>query len=78
MREDREDFDFNNFESFERSQVEKKFRCPYCHEKISMVMDVSEIGRHLYVEDCEVCCRPIEISYAADRGRLFDFTARSI
>ncbi len=62
------------FENFE-GEVEKKFRCPYCHERISMLLDISESGRQLYVEDCEVCCRPIQVDYTAQAGRLVDFVA---
>jgi hypothetical protein len=29
-----------------------------------------------YMEDCEVCCNPIEISYRAEEGRLIAFEAR--
>ena len=69
---------FDEFESFENEQIEKKFRCPYCHEKISMVLDLSESGHQTYVEDCEVCCRPIQLSYVAARGKVTDFTAQGI
>ncbi len=34
--------------------------CPYCGEPISLLIDCSETEQS-YVEDCEVCCRPIEI-----------------
>jgi hypothetical protein len=42
--------------------MEYSFTCPYCGEEISMVLDVS-VGRQTYIEDCEVCCKPIEISF---------------
>ena len=35
--------------------------CPYCGEPIELLLDVSE-GDQSYVEDCSVCCRPIEVS----------------
>ena len=35
--------------------------CPYCGEPISVWIDDGG-GRHQrYVEDCAVCCRPIDI-----------------
>jgi hypothetical protein len=37
--------------------------CPYCGEPISLVLDLSG-GDQTYVEDCEVCCRPIAVSVA--------------
>ncbi|MEN8788164.1 MAG: CPXCG motif-containing cysteine-rich protein [Flavobacteriaceae bacterium] len=36
------------------------FQCPYCWEEISMLLDPS-LAKQSYVEDCEVCCNPIEI-----------------
>ncbi len=36
------------------------FQCPYCWEQISMLFD-SSVSHQNYIEDCEVCCNPIEI-----------------
>lgn len=41
--------------------------CPYCGEPIELVVDCS-ISRQQYIEDCEVCCRPIEINVEVDEG----------
>lgn len=56
-------------------EVEKKFKCPYCREKISMLLDVSVEGTQTYVEDCEVCCRPIQVVFTAEDGKLTTFQA---
>jgi transcription elongation factor Elf1 len=55
--------------------VEHYFTCPYCGEEISMVLDLS-VRRQSYVEDCEVCCQPIEISYAVQDGAVAQFSAK--
>ncbi|WHZ19558.1 MAG: uncharacterized protein OJF55_001707 [Rhodanobacteraceae bacterium] len=34
--------------------------CPYCGEAIELVVDASA-GSAAYVEDCPVCCRPIQV-----------------
>jgi hypothetical protein len=34
--------------------------CPYCAEAISLLIDPS-VQQQDYIEDCEVCCRPIHI-----------------
>ena len=39
--------------------LEYFFQCPYCWESISILIDTS-IAEQDYVEDCEVCCNPIE------------------
>ena len=41
------------------------FQCPYCWETISMLFD-SSLNQSQYVEDCEVCCHPIEVHYQKD------------
>jgi hypothetical protein len=40
-------------------------RCPYCGETIVLAIDDSA-GPQRYIEDCQVCCRPIEVSVAFD------------
>ena len=34
--------------------------CPYCGEAITILVDDS-IEEQQYIEDCQVCCRPIDI-----------------
>lgn len=34
--------------------------CPYCGEQIELQIDGSG-GDQTYIEDCRVCCRPIEV-----------------
>jgi Cysteine-rich CPXCG len=34
--------------------------CPYCGESFETAVDLSA-GSQRYVEDCAICCRPIEI-----------------
>ncbi|MGI8495008.1 MAG: CPXCG motif-containing cysteine-rich protein [Pyrinomonadaceae bacterium] len=55
-------------------EIEHFFTCPYCWQQISMVLDLS-ISEQSYVEDCEVCCRPIKIDYAAGDSELINFEA---
>jgi transcription elongation factor Elf1 len=57
--------------------VEHSFECPYCGEEISMVLDTS-VARQTYIEDCEVCCRSIEVTYAVEDGELVEFGARGV
>jgi len=35
--------------------------CPYCAETILVRVDLSA-GSQSYVEDCQVCCQPIQLS----------------
>ena len=42
-----------------------------------MVLDLS-VPKQTYVEDCEVCCNSIEISYTVTDEELGDFSARTL
>ncbi len=56
-------------------EIEQSFQCPYCFETISMLLDMSLDGVQSYIEDCEVCCRPIHLSYEAQESEIVDFSA---
>lgn len=56
-------------------EIEKFFKCPYCLEKISMILDISVNDFQSYIEDCEVCCNPIQISYNCENSKVLNFTA---
>jgi transcription elongation factor Elf1 len=57
--------------------VEYQFTCPYCGEEISMTLDLS-VARQTYIEDCEVCCKPIEISFSVEDDEIADFNTRTL
>jgi hypothetical protein len=38
-----------------------RIQCPYCGESVEITVDGS-LEQQSYVEDCSVCCRPIELS----------------
>ena len=40
--------------------------CPYCGEENTILVDESAGGAQQYVEDCQVCCRPWQVTIAAD------------
>jgi len=48
---------------------ERTVQCPYCGESISILIDDS-VPQQNYIEDCEVCCRPInfDVSIGLDGG----------
>ncbi len=51
--------------------------CPYCWKEISFILDTS-VTVQTYVEDCEVCCNPIEIKYEIINGEVAVFEAIKI
>ncbi|WP_179374419.1 CPXCG motif-containing cysteine-rich protein [Winogradskyella wichelsiae] len=53
------------------------FQCPYCWEEISMLIDVSQ-SLQSYIEDCETCCNPIQITVQAENREILSFKAENI
>ena len=44
--------------------------CPYCGEPIHILLDPSDVGDE-YIEDCQVCCRPIVMNVTEDVEGLY-------
>jgi transcription elongation factor Elf1 len=38
--------------------IEKAIGCPYCGETINVLIDSADVNQQ-YIEDCQVCCKPI-------------------
>jgi hypothetical protein len=45
--------------------IETRVQCPYCWERFILLVDGS-VESQEYVEDCEVCCRPIDFVVEVD------------
>lgn len=69
--------------------LEHAFTCPHCWEHITMLLEPGpgdspggqgdgRPGEQSYVEDCEVCCNPIRITYTLRGGHVESFDARPI
>lgn len=52
----------------------KCIQCPYCGESIDIVLDTS-VPHQEYIEDCSVCCRPIEMDVLVE-GDVIAVTGR--
>ena len=39
----------------------RSIRCPYCGETLEVLVDCS-VETQDYIEDCQVCCQPINFS----------------
>ncbi len=49
---------------------EQNVSCPYCGEVLSILVDPEEVG-DAYIEDCQVCCRPMTVVVEALSGGNF-------
>ena len=50
--------------------------CPYCFEYQDKLVDFS-IENQTFIEDCEVCCNPIEFYISLSNGMVTQFDAIS-
>ena len=57
-------------------QEEVEIGCPYCGERITLLVDGSA-GAQEYIEDCQVCCRPINLSVTVDEEGVLQVEASS-
>ena len=56
---------------------EQFFQCPYCWQNISVLLDPS-VAEQTFIEDCEVCCNPIEFFIQVSETEVMDFQAMPI
>jgi hypothetical protein len=55
--------------------IETSVQCPYCWERFTLLVDGS-VEDQEYVEDCEVCCRPIDFIVLVDEDGEVKVEAR--
>lgn len=56
--------------------IEHFFQCPHCWETISFLIDKS-LEKEDIIEDCEVCCNPIEVCVVLHYGELQSFNLKN-
>ena len=57
-------------------QQEQMISCPFCGEQISVLIDTSA-GTQQYIEDCQVCCQPIEFSVLVEMDEIVSVVVKS-
>ena len=58
-----------------RGCMDIEIDCPHCGEPVSLQIDETGGREQEYIEDCAVCCRPLEVS-ARFNGEEFDVRVR--
>ena len=56
-------------------QEEAQITCPFCWETLTIFLDFS-LPEQDYIEDCQVCCRPMRITYSNLDGELTSLEAQ--
>ena len=54
--------------------IEHYFSCPYCFELELKLIDFT-IKSQNFIEDCEVCCNPIDFYIELENGIITSFEA---
>jgi hypothetical protein len=47
-------------------EIEGTFPCPYCLQINTILVDVSAGEHQDLIEDCQVCCRPVNLKIDVD------------
>jgi hypothetical protein len=58
--------------------VEVEVFCPSCGEPLAVWIDVAGGTAQHYVEDCQVCCRPMEVIARLDAEGDPDVSVRTL
>ncbi len=53
-----------------------RINCPYCGESLEITVDAS-VGQQEYIEDCQVCCKPIQFRIRVGADGKASLDARS-
>ena len=53
------------------------FACPHCGVDLNARLDPSGGRKQRFIQDCEVCCRPIQIVVEFKGGEVVDFSAEA-
>ncbi len=57
--------------------IEYYFDCPHCWENQLKMID-STLEKQIFIEDCEVCCNPIEFNVSIINNHIVSFSALPI
>ena len=57
--------------------LEEYFDCPYCWQNQLKLIDPS-IEKQNFIEDCEVCCNPIDFHITVENNEVVLFNSEKI
>jgi len=57
--------------------IEHYFDCPHCWETQLKMIDPS-VDEQNFIEDCDVCCNPLEFNLSVMNNNLESFSVNSI
>lgn len=60
-----------------RAETDGRYVCPSCGEEIVVPVDASAGEEQEYVEDCPVCCAPVQLTVRVEPDGEVTVVARS-
>jgi transposase-like protein len=57
-------------------EVSGTITCPFCGQSFELVVDTSA-GSQRFTTDCEVCCRPFEVTAECEPGEILSLDAQA-
>jgi len=55
-------------------EVTERITCPFCGQSFEIVVDTSTASQR-FTTDCEICCRPFEVSVECEPGEIISIQA---
>ena len=59
------------------SNSSENFLCPYCGGENMLIMDSPMGSSQSFVQDCEICCKPILIHAVCRGGEVLEISVRA-
>lgn len=56
---------------FSFMEIAETIQCPFCGQAFEILVDV-DLPRQKFITDCEICCRPMEISVGCENGEILN------
>lgn len=53
-----------------------KVQCPFCGQSLDVAVDTT-IASQCFTTDCEVCCRPFEVTAECEFGKIVSMDVSS-
>jgi transcription elongation factor Elf1 len=57
-------------------EVSENIQCPFCGQRSEIVVDTS-MGSNRFTTDCEVCCRPMEVTAECEPGEILSLDVQA-
>jgi transcription elongation factor Elf1 len=65
----------NSLHSLWQMQESEKIQCPFCGQTFALEVDTTQ-AEQVFTVDCEICCRPMEVSVHCEDGEVLDLDVR--